>query len=189
MKIIAGLGNPTDQYKGTRHNVGFMAIDKLAEELKINVNQHKYKALTGTGFIAGQRVLLMKPLTYMNLSGESIRAAADFFKVEPEDILIIYDDISLEPGQLRIRRKGSAGGHNGIKNIIAHLGTQEFPRIKVGVGAKPPRMDLADYVLGRFSAEDRRVMEEAFKTAAKAAQVMITDGAEAAMNQFNGHKE
>ncbi len=124
----------------------------------------------------------------MNLSGECIRAAADFYKIEPENIIIIYDDISLDVGQLRIRKKGSAGGHNGIKNIIAHLGTQEFPRIKVGVGAKPPKMDLADYVLSRFSREDRAVMEDAFKDAAEAVQVMIAQGADAAMNRFNGHK-
>jgi len=157
--------------------------------LNTSVEEKKFKGLYGRGLIGGEKVILLKPQTFMNLSGESVREAADFYKIDPEHIIVIYDDISLEPGQLRIRRKGSAGGHNGIKNIIAHLGTQEFPRIKVGVGAKPPRMDLADYVLGRFSAEDRRVMEEAFKTAAKAAQVMITDGAEAAMNQFNGHKE
>ena len=154
MKIIAGLGNPTDQYKGTRHNVGFMAIDRLSEAEGIAVNQHKHKAMTGSGFIGGQRVLLMKPLTYMNLSGESIRAAADFYKVEPEDILIIYDDISLEPGMLRIRKKGSAGGHNGIKSIIKHLGCDTFPRIRVGIGGeKHPGQDLADYVLPTSSPE------------------------------------
>ena len=124
----------------------------------------------------------------MNLSGESVRAAADFYKVEPENIIIIYDDISLDVGQLRIRKKGSAGGHNGIKNIIAHLGTQEFPRIKVGVGDKPPKMDLADYVLSRFSKEDRAVMEDAFKEAADAVEVILSEGADAAMNRFNGHK-
>ena len=189
MYIIAGLGNPTREYEKTRHNVGFEVIDVLADRLGTTVDEKKFKGCYGRGIIGGQKVLLLKPQTFMNLSGESVREAADFYKIDPEHIIVIYDDISLEPGQLRIRRKGSAGGHNGIKNIISHLGTQEFPRIKVGVGAKPPRMDLADYVLGRFSAEDRRVMEEAFKTAAKAAQVMITDGAEAAMNQFNGHKE
>ena len=189
MYLIAGLGNPTKEYDKTRHNVGFSVIDVLADRYRIDISEKKHKALCGRGVIEGQKVLLLKPQTFMNLSGESVREAADFYKIDPEHIIVIYDDISLEPGQLRIRRKGSAGGHNGIKNIIAHLGIQEFPRIKVGVGAKPPRMDLADYVLGRFSAEDRRVMEEAFKTAAKAAQVMITDGAEAAMNQFNGHKE
>ena len=189
MYLVVGLGNPGKQYEATRHNMGFDTIDVLVERHKIPQGGVKFNAMYGSGFIGGEKVIFMKPLSFMNLSGESVREAADFYKIDPEHIIVIYDDISLEPGQLRIRRKGSAGGHNGIKNIISHLGTQEFPRIKVGVGAKPPRMDLADYVLGRFSAEDRRVMEEAFKTAAKAAQVMITDGAEAAMNQFNGHKE
>ena len=189
MYLIAGLGNPTREYEKTRHNVGFETIDILADKAGTTVTEKKHKALYGKGYIGGQKVILAKPQTYMNLSGESIREIADFYKIEPENIIILCDDINLSEGQLRIRLKGSAGGHNGLKNIISHLGTQEFPRIKVGVGAKPPRMDLADYVLGRFSAEDRRVMEEALKTAAKAAQVMITDGAEAAMNQFNGHKE
>ena len=189
MIIIAGLGNPTKEYEGTRHNVGFQVIDKIAEKYNIAVDAKKGRAYVGKGIIEGQKVLLVKPQTYMNLSGESIRELVDYFKVDPkEELLVIYDDISLDVGQLRIRKKGSAGGHNGIKNIIAHLGTQEFPRIKVGVGDKPPRMDLADYVLSRFSKEDREKMEQAFKDAAEAVEVMITEGADAAMNQFNGHK-
>ena len=138
--------------------------------------------------IGGEKVLLVKPQTFMNLSGESIRAAADFYKVAPEHIMVIYDDISLNPGQLRIRKKGSAGGHNGIKSIIACLGTQEFPRIKVGVGAKPDRMDLADYVLGHFSQIEERIMEDAAKEAGQAAQAVILDGMEAAMNRYNAKK-
>lgn len=189
MYIIAGLGNPTKEYDKTRHNVGFSVIDALADQYNIDVSERKHKALCGRGAIEGQKVVLMKPQTFMNLSGESIRAAVDFYKVDPEDIIIIYDDISLEPGQLRIRMKGSAGGHNGIKNIIAHLGTQEFPRIKVGVGAKPPRMDLADYVLSRFSQGEQRLMDDAFKEAADAAVMMMTDGAERAMNHFNTKKK
>lgn len=189
MYIIAGLGNPTKEYDKTRHNVGFSVIDALADQYNIDVSERKHKALCGRGAIEGQKVVLMKPQTFMNLSGESIRAAVDFYKVDPEDIIIIYDDISLEPGQLRIRLKGSAGGHNGIKNIIAHLGTQEFPRIKVGVGAKPPRMDLADYVLSRFSQGEQRLMDDAFKEAADAAVMMMTDGAERAMNHFNTKKK
>ena len=188
MYIIAGLGNPTREYEKTRHNVGFEVIDVLADMLGTTVEEKKFKGCYGRGIIGGEKVLLLKPQTFMNLSGESIRAASDFYKVDPEHIIIIYDDISLDVGQLRIRKKGSAGGHNGIKNIIAHLGTQEFPRIKVGVGAKPPKMDLADYVLSRFSREDRAVMEDAFKDAAEAVQVMIAQGADAAMNRFNGHK-
>lgn len=189
MYIIAGLGNPTKEYDKTRHNVGFLAIDALADQYHIDVSEKKHKALCGRGAIEGQKVVLMKPQTFMNLSGESIRAAVDFYKVDPEDLIIIYDDISLEPGQLRIRLKGSAGGHNGIKNIIAHLGTQEFPRIKVGIGAKPPRMDLADYVLSRFSQGEQKLMDDAFKEAADAAVMMMTDGAERAMNHFNTKKK
>lgn len=189
MYLIAGLGNPTKEYDRTRHNVGFAVIDTLADKYRIDVSEKKHKALCGKGVIEGRKVLLVKPQTFMNLSGESIRAAVDYYKIEPEDIIVIYDDISLDPGQLRIRLKGSAGGHNGIKNIIAHLGTQEFPRIKVGVGAKPPRMDLADYVLSRFSPDEQKLMDEAFKEAAEAAVSMMTDGAERAMNHYNTKKK
>lgn len=189
MYLIAGLGNPTKEYDKTRHNVGFCVIDVLADKYGIDVSEKKHKALCGRGVIEGQKVLLVKPQTFMNLSGESLRAAADYYKIEPQDMIVIYDDISLDPGQLRIRLKGSAGGHNGIKNIIAQLGTQEFPRIKVGVGAKPPRMDLADYVLSRFSAEDQKRMDDAFREAAEAAVSMITDGAERAMNHYNTKKK
>ena len=189
MYIIVGLGNPESKYNGTRHNIGFSAITALADANNISLDMKKHKALCGKGVIAGQKVLLAEPLTYMNLSGESVRELVDYYKVDPTDeLIIIYDDINLAPGKLRIREKGSAGGHNGIKNIIAHLGTQEFPRIKVGVGDKPPRMDLADYVLSRFSKEDREKMEQAFKDAAEAVEVMIAEGPDAAMNQFNGHK-
>ena len=189
MYLIAGLGNPTKEYDKTRHNVGFSVIDVLADRYRIDISEKKHKALCGRGVIEGQKVLLLKPQTYMNLSGESIRAAADYYKIEPEEMIVIYDDISLDPGQLRIRLKGSAGGHNGIKNIIANLGTQDFPRIKVGVGAKPPRMDLADYVLSRFGAGEQKLMEEAFGEAAEAAVMMMTDGAERAMNHFNAKKK
>ena len=187
MIIIAGLGNPTKEYEGTRHNVGFQVIDKIAEKYNIAVDAKKGRAYVGKGIIEGQKVLLVKPQTYMNLSGESIRELVDYFKVDPkEELLVIYDDISLEPGQIRIRKKGSAGGHNGIKNIIAHLGTQEFPRIRIGVGEKPARMDLADYVLGHFSKEEKDRMEQAFKDGAAAAVAMMNDGVDTAMNRFNG---
>ncbi len=189
MYLIAGLGNPTKEYDKTRHNVGFSVIDVLADKYRIDVSEKKHKALCGRGAIEGQKVILVKPQTFMNLSGESIREVADYYKIEAEDMIIIYDDISLEPGQLRIRLKGSAGGHNGIKNIIAHLGTQEFPRIKVGVGAKPPRMDLAAYVLSHFSKEEQPLMDDAFKEAAEAAVMMMMDGAEKAMNHFNAKKK
>ena len=186
--IVAGLGNPGREYENTRHNAGFLVLDQIAGSCGVRLDRLKYKSLCADAVLGGRRVLLMKPQTFMNLSGESVRAAADFYKVDPEHIIIVYDDISLDVGQLRIRKKGSAGGHNGIKNIISHLGTQEFPRIKVGVGDKPKKMDLADYVLSRFSKEDRAVMEDAFREAAGAVEMMITQGADAAMNQFNGHK-
>ena len=188
MYVIAGLGNPGREYEGTRHNVGFMTLDALADKYNIDVREKAFKGLIGKGMIEGNKVILVKPQTYMNLSGECIRQVMDYYKVDPSEFIVIYDDISLVPGGIRIRKKGSAGGHNGIKNIIAHLGTQEFPRIKVGVGDKPPRMDLADYVLSCFSKEDREKMEQAFKDAADAVEVMITEGADAAMNRFNGHK-
>ena len=188
MYIIVGLGNPSKQYEGTRHNAGFMTLDVLADRYNIDISEKKHKALCGKGVIEGNKVVLLKPQTFMNLSGESVRAAADFYKVAPEEIIVIYDDISLEPGQLRVRKKGSAGGHKGMKNIIAHLGTQDFPRIRVGVGEKPAGMDLADYVLGRFSKGERELLEEAFKEGARAAVAILCDGIESAMNQFNGKK-
>ena len=185
MYLIAGLGNPTREYEKTRHNVGFEAIDILADKAGTTVTEKKHKALYGKGYIGGQKVVLAKPETYMNLSGESVREIADFYKIEPENIIILCDDINLSEGQLRIRLKGSAGGHNGLKNIISHLGTQEFPRIRIGVGEKPRGMDLADYVLGRFPKEQQAVMEEAYRDAAEAACMMIEDGADAAMNHYN----
>ena len=187
MYIIAGLGNPTKEYEGTRHNVGFDVIDRLSERYNIDVTMEKHRALIGKGMIAGQKVILVKPQTYMNLSGESIRSVIDYYKVDPEkELIVIYDDISLVPGGIRIRKKGSAGGHNGIKNIIAHLGTQEFPRVRIGVGEKPARMDLADYVLGHFPKEEAETMTTAFKDGAAAVVDMMTEGVEAAMNHFNG---
>ena len=189
MYIIAGLGNPDGRYENTRHNVGFEVIDILADRMGICADEKKHRALCGRGVLEGQKVILLKPQTYMNLSGESVRAAADFYKAEPENIIVVYDDISLEPGQLRIRGKGSAGGHNGIKNIIAHLGTQEFPRVKVGIGEKPKGMDLADYVLSHFSQGERESMREAYKEAAEAVAVMVGQGIDEAMNRFNGKKK
>lgn len=188
MYIIAGLGNPTKEYDKTRHNVGFAVIDELARRHNIDVSERKHHAFCGKGIIEGQKVILIKPQTFMNLSGESLRAATDYYKIPLTDLIVIYDDISLPPGQLRIRLKGSAGGHNGIKNIIAHLGTQEFPRIKVGVGEKPPRMDLKDYVLSHFSKGEQELMDEAFQEAAQAVAMMIHDGADSAMNHFNRKK-
>ena len=190
MYIIAGLGNPTLEYDKTRHNAGFSVIDVLADRHNIDVSEKKHKALCGKGMIEGEKVILVKPQTYMNLSGESIREVMDYYKLDPsEELIVIYDDISLNPGQLRIRLKGSAGGHNGIKNIIAQLGTQEFPRIKVGVGAKPPKMDLADYVLGHFSKEEQATMDDAVKEAADAVCEIVNVGIAQAMNDHNRKKE
>ncbi len=186
MFVIVGLGNPTAQYEGTRHNAGFDVIDVLAEKYNISVDARKCRAFCGKGIIAGQKVLLVKPQTYMNLSGESVGGIVNYYKIDPEsDLLVIYDDISLDVGQLRIRKKGSAGGHNGIKSIIAHLGTTVFPRIKVGVGEKPKNYDLADYVLGHFSKQERELMEEGYEHASDAVEQIVQGEIEAAMNVFN----
>ena len=186
MFIIAGLGNPTLQYRGTRHNVGFDVIDTLADKYNIAVETRKSRALIGKGIIAGQKVLLVKPQTYMNLSGESIGELVSYYKVDEEqELLVIYDDVSLDVGQLRIRRKGSAGGHNGIKDSIRHLGTNVFPRIKIGVGEKPKGYDLADYVLGHFSREEREMMEEGYQKAAEAVEMILAGELDEAMNVFN----
>lgn len=187
MVIIVGLGNPGREYAHTRHNAGFGVIDKLAEQYRISVTEKKHKALIGKGLIDGVKVVLAKPQTYMNLSGESVRALVDYYKAdEREELLVIYDDISLDVGRLRIRKKGSAGGHNGIKSIIAHLGHDEFVRIKVGVGDKPKGGDLANHVLGGFCAEDKVKMEESMTRAAHAAVCILCDGADHAMNLYNG---
>lgn len=186
MYIIVGLGNPTSQYSGTRHNIGFDAIDRLASKMGISVDTKKHKALIGKGVLGGEKVVLAKPQTYMNLSGESVRELIDFYKIDSEDeLIIIYDDISLDVGKLRMRAKGSAGGHNGIKSIIAHTGSEVFKRVKIGVGNKPPRMDLADYVLGHFSKEERVVMDEALDKATDAIEIIISEGLNAATNKYN----
>lgn len=186
MFVIVGLGNPTLQYEGTRHNIGFDVIDAVAREYDISVDYRKNRAYIGKGMIAGQKVILAKPQTYMNLSGESVRGLTDYYKVDEEsELLVIYDDVSLSVGQLRIRKKGSAGGHNGIKSIISHLGTDVFPRIKVGVGEKPQKYDLADYVLGRFSREERIILEEGCLYAVKAVERIVSGEIDAAMNEYN----
>ena len=190
MFIIAGLGNPDRQYEGTRHNAGFDVIDRIAEKYNIAVDTKKHRAYIGKGIIDGQKVILAKPQTYMNLSGESIRSLVDYYKIDEEnELLVVYDDISLDVGQLRIRAKGSAGGHNGIKNIIAHLGIQVFPRIKVGVGEKPKGYDLADYVLGHFSKAEREQMEEGYDHAVRAAEMIVSGQLSEAMNEFNRKKK
>jgi PTH1 family peptidyl-tRNA hydrolase len=186
MYIIVGLGNPEQKYAGTRHNIGFSAITALADAYQIAVDTGKHKAMIGKGVIAGQKVILAQPLTYMNLSGESVRELVDYYKINPkEELIVIYDDINLAVGKLRIRAKGSAGGHNGIKNIIAHLGGQEFPRIRIGVGEKPAGWDLVDHVLGRFPKEEEPVVREALQNAVKACEVILAQDVNVAMNQFN----
>lgn len=185
MKIIVGLGNPTDRYAGTRHNMGFGVADELAERHQIRMSLSRHRALCGTGIVSGERMLLVKPLTYMNASGESVRPITDYYKAEVGDVIVIYDDISLDVGQIRVRGKGSAGGHNGMKSVIAHLGSSDFPRVRVGVGAKPPQMDLTDYVLSRFPKEELPVVRESLQTAADAVEMILSDGVERTMNRYN----
>ncbi len=186
MFIIAGLGNPGREYASTRHNIGYATVDALAEKYNIGFTERKFNSLVGKGVIEGQKVLLIKPLTYMNLSGEAVRPACDYYKIDLEsELIVVYDDISLPVGQLRIRPKGSAGGHNGIKNIIAHLGGEVFLRIKIGVGEKPSRMDLKDYVLGHFSEEEKEAEKEAVDKACEAVLYLMQGKVEEAMNRYN----
>lgn len=185
MKIIVGLGNPEKKYDGTRHNIGFSVIDSICDEYNISLDIRKHKGLCGKGNIAGEKVVLVKPLTYMNLSGECVREVLNFYKAAPQDLVVIFDDISLPPGKIRIRPKGSAGGHNGIKSIIAHLNSEDFPRIKCGVGDKPKGYDLADYVLSHFTRDELPAIEEERSRAVKACECMILQGINEAMNQYN----
>lgn len=189
MFVIVGLGNPGKQYEHTRHNAGFDVMDAIAEKYNISISEKKHKALCGKGVIEGQKVVLAKPQTFMNLSGESVAELLNYYKIDPEEeLLVIFDDISLAPGNIRIRKKGSAGGHNGIKNIIAQTGTQNFKRIKVGVGEKPAGWDLADHVLGHMDTEDRKLFELAVEDAVFAAELVLRDETDQAMNDFNGKK-
>ena len=185
--LIVGLGNPGEKYENTRHNVGFQVVDTLAERQNAPIQKLKFKALTNQFTISGEKVLVMKPVTYMNLSGEAVRPAADFYKIPPDHVLVISDDTALAVGRLRIRKGGSAGGHNGLKSIIQHLGTDQFPRLRVGVGEKPhPDYDMADWVLGKFQGEDRKAIDAAVKRAADAVECLIGEGPDRAMNKFNG---
>ena len=185
--LLVCLGNPGDKYENTRHNVGFMVADEIAERQGKPIQKLKFKALTNLFTISGEKVLVMKPVTYMNLSGEAVRQAADFYKISPDHILVVSDDTALAVGRLRIRLKGSAGGHNGLKNIIQHLGTDQFPRLRVGVGEKPhPDYDLADWVLGKFQGEDKKAIDAAVKRAADAVECILSEGLDRAMGKFNG---
>lgn len=186
MYIIAGLGNPGSQYENTRHNIGWLALDELARQQGVSVERMKFHALTAQCTLAGEKVLLMKPTTYMNNSGEAIEEARAFYKIPTGNVLVISDDINLAPGKMRIRRKGGAGGHNGLKSIIACMGTEDFPRIRLGIGGKThPDMDLADYVLGKFPKAEQDAIDEACKNAVKAAELIIDGKVNDAMNQFN----
>ena len=183
--IVAGLGNTGMKYSSTRHNIGFMTLDYIAQKNNFKINSFKFKALTADVIFGGKRVLFMKPETFMNNSGEAVVQAADFYKIPPENVVIIYDDVSMAVGKMRIRLKGSAGGHNGIKSIISHMG-DAFPRIKLGVGEKPhPEYDLADWVLGKFTEGDRKLLSEKFDSAYQAVQLMIDGQSDKAMNLYN----
>ena len=184
MFLIVGLGNPGKEYDGTRHNIGFAAIDYIADKYNIELNRIKFKGVFGEGLINGKKVILLKPTTYMNLSGESIREVVNFYKISNEEIIVIYDDISLEVGRIRIREKGSHGGHNAIKSIIANLGTDVFPRVKIGVGA--PKGNLVSHVLGKFSDEEVEILRESIKASSDATSIIISNNTKEAMNKLNG---
>lgn len=185
--LIVGLGNPGKEYERSRHNTGWRALDVLADQLGCRIDRAKFQGLYGQCTYEGRKLMLLKPQTYMNLSGRSVLPLSAYFNIPPANIIVLFDDISLQPGRLRIRADGSAGGHNGIKSIIAELGSQDFPRVKIGVGAKPhPEMDLADWVLGSFSASDEKAMAVSLKNAADAALAIITHGVPEAANRFNG---
>lgn len=185
--LICGLGNPEPRYDGTRHNAGFEAIDAMADSWGIQIIKSKFKGLYGTGTAGNHKVILLKPMTYMNLSGEAVRAACDFYKIPPERVIILCDDITQAPGKLRIRKQGSAGGHNGLKSIIAQLSSQEFPRIRIGIGEKPsPDADLANWVLGHFTPDEKKAIEARHKDIAEAACMIMDNQLDKAMSRFNG---
>lgn len=185
--LLVCLGNPGEKYDNTRHNIGFAVADEIGERQNAPIKKLKFKALTNLFTISGEKVLVMKPVTYMNLSGEAVRQAVDFYKIPPDHVLVISDDTALPAGKLRIRKGGSDGGHNGLKNIIQHLGTDQFPRIRIGVGEKPhPDYDMADWVLGKFTGEDKKTMDGAVKRTADAVECILKDGIDLGMNRFNG---
>jgi peptidyl-tRNA hydrolase, PTH1 family len=185
MKIFVGLGNPGREYAGTRHNIGFEVIDEAARAFGVDVAKSKFQALYGEGLFRGEKIVLVKPMTFMNLSGQAVRALADWYKPAVEDLIILYDDMDLPPGALRLRIKGSSGGHNGIKSIIAHLGTQEFYRMRIGIGRPAPGRDVISHVMSRFGKEERPLMDQTVKRAVEALECIVTEGFQKAMNRFN----
>lgn len=189
MFIIAGLGNPGREYERTRHNAGFAAVDYLAALYRISLTKEKFSSLFGEGMIQGEKVLLVKPQTYMNNSGEAVRAILDFYKLETRNLIVIFDDIDLDPGSIRIRVRGSAGTHNGMRSILYHLGTEEFPRIRIGIGKPDPRFDLADYVLGRLEQNEQNALNEAIGKVSDAVGMIMVSGIETAMGKFNETKK
>ena len=188
MFVIAGLGNPGPQYINTRHNVGFDTVDVIADKLQININKIKHKALIGEGMLDDTKIMLVKPQTYMNSSGESIRDIVEWYKIPLSNLIIIYDDIDLDLGKIRIKKKGSSGTHNGMKSVIYKLQSEDFPRVRIGLGKPPEKWDLVNYVLGKFPPEERKVVDVAVKLAAKAVEVIINSGVEAAMNKYNSNR-
>ena len=185
--LLVCLGNPGDKYDNTRHNVGFMVADRIGQEKNCTIQKLKFKALTNIVTLGGEHVLVMKPITYMNLSGEAVRQAADFYKIQPDHVLVVSDDTALAVGRIRIRIGGSAGGHNGLKSIIQHLGTDQFPRVRMGVGEKPhPDYDMADWVLGKFMGQDKKTIDETVKKAVQAIECITESGIDLGMNRFNG---
>lgn len=185
MKLIVGLENPSREYELTRHNIGFMAIDELAKRWNISLNEQKFKGVFGAGFVNGEKVILLKPLTYMNLSGESIRPLMDYYKIDVEDFVVLYDDLDIPVGKLRLRMKGSAGGHNGVKSTISHLGTQEFQRIRMGIDRPKNGMKVVDYVLGRFTSEEIPEVNHSIEKAADACEEWLNKPFLQIMNTFN----
>ncbi len=185
MKLLVGLGNPGSRYANTRHNVGFMVLDRLARRCGVDVNKKQCNAVSGLGTLAGHRVCLAKPQTFMNLSGEAVACLARFYKIAPRDLLVIYDERDLPVGKVRLRERGSAGGHRGLQSIIGMLGTSDIPRLRIGIG-RPEQMDAVDHVLGSFSAEERPIIEESLNRAVEAVEIVLAEGMEAAMNKFNG---
>ncbi len=184
MKLVVGLGNPGSKYRETRHNIGFMTIDRLADYYNINLIKEEHKALVAKKRIKGEKVIFAKPQTFMNNSGEAVRGLASYYKIRKEDIIIIYDDLDLKVGQVRIKPKGGHGGHNGIKSIFTHLGAREFPRVRIGIG-RPVKMKVIDYVLGRFKKDDKKIIKEAVEDAKDAVRIYLEDNLQQAMNKYN----